>query len=130
MKFGRVFLNFCDYCKEHDLLSIPGITTPSEIMRALQHNLNVLKFFPAMGTSGVPVLKAMSAAFPGTSFVPTGGVSPENLSEWFKLPSVFAVGGSWMVTKEMLAHGDFDKITKFSGEAVEAIQRIRQGDSS
>jgi 2-dehydro-3-deoxyphosphogluconate aldolase/(4S)-4-hydroxy-2-oxoglutarate aldolase len=118
------------FCKEHDLLSIPGISTPSEIMRAMHHHLNVLKFFPAMGTSGVPVLKAMSAAFPGIFFVPTGGISPENLSEWFNLPSVFAVGGTWMVTIEMIAGGDFNTITRLAGDAVDAIQKIRQGKSS
>jgi len=76
---------------------LPGCSTPTEIMMALSMGLASVKFFPASVYGGPAGIKALSAAFPGLRFVPTGGVGPENLSEYLSLAPVLACGGSWMV---------------------------------
>jgi 2-dehydro-3-deoxyphosphogluconate aldolase/(4S)-4-hydroxy-2-oxoglutarate aldolase len=59
------------------------------------------------------------------NFMPTGGITPENVSEYLKFPKVLACGGSWMVTKELLAAKQFEKITALSKQAVELAKAAR-----
>jgi 2-dehydro-3-deoxyphosphogluconate aldolase/(4S)-4-hydroxy-2-oxoglutarate aldolase len=78
---------------------LPGTANASDVMLALEMGFNRLKFFPAMAAGGPPALKAISAPLLAARFCPTGGVTPENASEWLALDAVLCVGGSWMVPK-------------------------------
>jgi 2-dehydro-3-deoxyphosphogluconate aldolase/(4S)-4-hydroxy-2-oxoglutarate aldolase len=82
---------------ELGLPALPGCATPTEIMAALKLGLTAVKFFPASVYGGLAGIKALSAAFPGLKFVPTGGVGPKNLAEFLGFTPVLACGGSWMV---------------------------------
>ncbi|KRC37641.1 bifunctional 4-hydroxy-2-oxoglutarate aldolase/2-dehydro-3-deoxy-phosphogluconate aldolase [Oerskovia sp. Root22] len=104
--------------QHHGLPIFPGVATPSDIMAALALGLDVVKFFPAAINGGVPAIKALSAPFPGLRFVPTGGVSAANATEYLSVPSVLAVGGSWMVEKSLVEAGDFAEIARRSAQAV------------
>lgn len=96
----------------------PGVSTPTEMLQAINEGITTLKFFPAETLGGVNALKAMSAPFPGISFMPTGGITAANAQQYFELPSVVAVGGSWMVAQKLIDAGDFDKIISLTKEAV------------
>ena len=105
-------------CHEHGVLALPGAVTATEIQAALELGLTTVKFFPA-GTSGGPkAIAALAAPFGGLRFVPTGGVSAANLHEYLAVPAVVAVGGSWMVSKELVRAGDFAEVTRLTAEAV------------
>ena len=68
----------------------PGVMTPSDVSAAVALGVRIAKFFPA-GTAGGPkALEAIAAPFAhlGLSFIPTGGVSLDNLGDWLKLKSV------------------------------------------
>ena len=108
-------------CQELGVPVLPGVATPTELMMALDAGLTVVKFFPAETNGGVPALKALSAPFGGVRFVPTGGVSVGNLSSYLSVPSVLAVGGSWMVAPALVAAGDFDEISRLTAEAVALV---------
>lgn len=97
----------------------PGVSTPTEMLQAINEGITTLKFFPAETLGGVNALKAMSAPFPGISFMPTGGVSANNAADYLALPSVIAVGGSWMVAQKLIDAGDFEAIISLTKEAVE-----------
>ena len=84
-------------CRERGVPYFPGIVTPTELMRALALGIGSVKFFPASDFGGVKAIRALSAAFPMVRFMPTGGVSLENIREYLSLSCVFACGGSWMV---------------------------------
>lgn len=101
----------------------PGVATPTEILQALDAGITTLKFFPAETLGGVAALKAMSAPFPGVSFMPTGGINAENAAEYLALPSVVAVGGSWMVAQKLVDAGDFETIKSLTKRAVEVCAR-------
>ena len=116
-----------DWCIEHDMPITPGVLTPTEINMALKKGLNVVKFFPAEAGGGVKTLKAIAAPYQGVKFIPTGGISAANLSDYLSLPSVHACGGSWMVKKELISGGQFDQITAMVAEAVALVKQIRQG---
>ena len=103
----------------------PGVVTPSEIMVGLAYGIKVFKFFPAETFGGLKTLKALSGPFSQIRFIPTGGINQANAAEYFKNPKIQAVGGSWMVTKDMVNAGDFDGITEKSAAATALFREIR-----
>lgn len=107
-------------CRELGLPFFPGVATPSEIERARQLGLRTLKVFPAAQLGGPAFLRAVTATYPDVRFVPTGGIGPDNLREYLAVPSVLAVGGSWLVKPELLRAGRFDEVERLAREAVEA----------
>ena len=108
-----------------DVTMMPGVVTPSEIMVGLGLGIKVFKFFPAETFGGLKAIKALSGPFPQIKFIPTGGISQANAADYFKNPKIQAVGGSWMVTKDMVAAGDFDGITEKSAAATALYKEIR-----
>ncbi|HPF86296.1 MAG TPA: bifunctional 4-hydroxy-2-oxoglutarate aldolase/2-dehydro-3-deoxy-phosphogluconate aldolase [Aminivibrio sp.] len=107
-----------DYCVENHIPITPGINSPSQIEMALERGLNVVKFFPAEQSGGLPMLKAMSAPYGSVKFIPTGGVDTKNMLSYLAFNKILAVGGSWMVKPEMVAAGQFDEIARITREAV------------
>ena len=105
-------------CQEHGIAVLPGAVTATEVQAALELGLTTVKFFPAVTSGGAPAIKAVCAPFGDVKFVPTGGVSAKNLHEYLAVPSIVAVGGSWMVDKALVNAGKFDEIAKLSAEAV------------
>ena len=110
----------------HGIPVLPGCVTPTEIIRAMELGLSVLKFFPARVYGGLSALKALAAPFGGISFLPTGGVGPDNLEEYLSAPFVFGVGGSWLCNKKDIEARNFEKITALCREAKAAVNKIRR----
>lgn len=96
-------------CVKYDVPYIPGVVTPTEIMNAVNKGLTILKFFPAGVFGGLKALKAVSAAFPGVKFLPTGGVDESNASEFLAQKYIVGVGGSWMMKG---SYGDIKEACK------------------
>jgi 2-dehydro-3-deoxyphosphogluconate aldolase/(4S)-4-hydroxy-2-oxoglutarate aldolase len=86
-------------------------------MRGLGLGLTTFKFFPAETSGGAPAIKALGGPFPQVSFCPTGGISTRNLSSYLSLPSVIAVGGSWMVPSDLNQADAFARATQLAREA-------------
>ncbi|MCA9971382.1 MAG: bifunctional 4-hydroxy-2-oxoglutarate aldolase/2-dehydro-3-deoxy-phosphogluconate aldolase [Anaerolineales bacterium] len=113
-----------DYCLAQAVPIIPGVMTPTEINLALGKGLRVLKFFPAEAAGGIRTLKAVAGPYAGVRFIPTGGITADNLASYLELPMVHACGGSFMVPKRVIAAGQFDKITALSAAAVAIVNRV------
>ncbi|WP_310565830.1 bifunctional 4-hydroxy-2-oxoglutarate aldolase/2-dehydro-3-deoxy-phosphogluconate aldolase [Hydrogenophaga sp.] len=96
---------------------IPGVMTPGEVMHRREQGFTLMKLFPAAQAGGLGMLKALGAPIPDVAFCPTGGVSPENLKDFLKLPNVAMAGGSWLTPADALAAGDWKKITQLAKEA-------------
>lgn len=105
-------------CRERGVLALPGAVTATEIQMALELGLATLKFFPAGASGGAEAVKALSAPFRAVRFVPTGGIDADNCLDYLRLPSVLAVGGSWMVPRKAIADGDFDRVRELTLAAV------------
>ncbi len=73
-----------------------------------------MKFFPAEAAGGVNMLKNLAAPYQhlGIRFCPTGGISPDNMHDYLSLDSVFAVGGSWLATRQQIADKNWTAITQ------------------
>ena len=110
---------------ERQLAIVPGVATPSEIMIGLELGLKVFKFFPAETYGGLKAIKALSGPFPQIRFIPTGGIKQDNAGEYLKNPGIIAVGGSWMVSADLIRSGRFDEITERSRMAVELARAVR-----
>ena len=106
--------------REHGIPFIPGVMTPGDIQTAVKAGCSLLKFFPAGAAGGPKLLKAMSAPYAnlGVKFCPTGGVSLANMNEYLSMPEVFAIGGSWLATKDQIAAKNWPAITSQVKEAL------------
>jgi len=111
-----------DVCREAGVLYLPGVVTPTEVMMAVAEGLKVVKFFPAENYGGVKTIKALAGPFPQLKFMPTGGISAENIKGYFDSGKVIACGGSWMVKDSLIKAKEFDKITALSKEAMEVVK--------
>lgn len=113
--------------REIGLQFSPGVMTPSDVEQALSLGCKLLKFFPAEVAGGVDMLKALAGPYghTGVRFIPTGGVSSGNLSAYLKLPVVAAIGGSWMVDKQLVNEGKWAEITRITREALAAAAEAR-----
>jgi|SRR4051794_16378863 2-dehydro-3-deoxyphosphogluconate aldolase/(4S)-4-hydroxy-2-oxoglutarate aldolase len=113
-------------CRELDVLVIPGVATATEVIAALDLGLDLLKLFPAEAAGGLALLKALRGPFPHVRFVPTGGIGATNAAAYLALPSVRAVGGSWMVAPELIAARDFTAVTRLTREALVLAAEVAQ----
>jgi len=107
-----------DYCVENSIPVTPGINNPTQIEMALERGIEVVKFFPAEASGGLPLLTSMSAPYSGIKFIPTGGINLNNLISYLSNKKVHACGGSWMVKDNLISSGNFDEITRLTKEAI------------
>ena len=112
-------------CRDADLPVFPGVSSATDIHRATEAGLDVLKFFPAEASGGAAAIAALAAPFPDVRFIPTGGVGPRNLADYLRLPAVCCVGGSWMVPAEALRAGEWRRVTELCRGAVEQVAHLR-----
>lgn len=98
---------------------LPGVSTATEAMMALDAGHVFAKLFPAEQVGGVPLLKALGAPLPQLKFCPTGGVSLANAPSYLALPNVVCVGGSWVAPAEAVQAGDFARITELACAAAQ-----------
>jgi 2-dehydro-3-deoxyphosphogluconate aldolase/(4S)-4-hydroxy-2-oxoglutarate aldolase len=114
-------------CNRRKIGWSPGCGSLSEISYAEELGAEVVKIFPGTQVGGPAFVKAVLGPCPWTSIMPTGGVAPteENLRAWFEA-GVHCVGmGSKLITKEVVANGDYETLRKTTEEALAIIQRFR-----
>jgi 2-dehydro-3-deoxyphosphogluconate aldolase/(4S)-4-hydroxy-2-oxoglutarate aldolase len=112
-------------CVRSNVPVIPGVATATELQMALEEGVTTVKFFPAEPAGGTRALSALAAPFGMMRFVPTGGISLSNLSEYLRLACVTAVGGSWITPPEALRDRRFDVVTDLAEDAVRSVDAAR-----
>ena len=107
---------------------IPGVVTPSEVQAAIKKQCSLLKFFPADAAGGPQYLSRLSGVFSAydIQFCATGGVNQENMSDYFKIPSVCSIGGSWLASRQQIHNQDWRGIKRQVALALELILPIRE----
>lgn len=106
---------------------VPGISTASELERAVELGCRVLKLFPSEHLGGVEYLKSLNGpyAFLNLKYVPLGGVNERNLGDYLSVPGVIAVGGSWIAKREMIREEHWDEITTNARNAMKIVEQNR-----
>ena len=113
------------YCREKGMPITPGTETPSEMQQALALGIRTVKFFPAEPSGGLNMIKVVGAALVDLTFMPTGGINAKNVRDYLAYDRIIACGGSWMVKKDLVAAGEFDKIREMVAEAAGIVKEIR-----
>jgi|TARA_B110000263_G_scaffold5580_1_gene4798 2-dehydro-3-deoxyphosphogluconate aldolase/(4S)-4-hydroxy-2-oxoglutarate aldolase len=108
---------------ESNTPTIPGISTPSEAMLAIEFGFNRLKLFPAEALGGVNFLRALNGPFPQLKFCPTGGITIDNVSQYLSLSNVFCVGGTWLTPNKLIELKKWKDIELLAVEAVSLLEK-------
>ncbi|WP_027159346.1 bifunctional 4-hydroxy-2-oxoglutarate aldolase/2-dehydro-3-deoxy-phosphogluconate aldolase [Methylobacter luteus] len=96
---------------------LPGVISPSEVMRLMEKGITEMKFFPAEAAGGIPMLKSIGGPLPQVTFCPTGGISLKNAADYLALSNVACIGGSWMAPADLVDKEDWDEIKRRATEA-------------
>ena len=100
------------WCIRKKIPVVPGVATPSEIMKAVNKGINVLKLFPAEVSGGIKLLRALKGPFYDVNFIPTGGITSENAKEYLALSNVITVGGTWIAGEDAVKNKQWQLITQ------------------
>ena len=111
----------------HAVPFLPGAVTGSEVLRAMEFGYAALKFFPAEAVGGTPALQALSGPFPNVNFMPTGGVTPDNVANYIQLENVCAVGGSWLTRRELLMGQQWEALCQIAADSVAKVTAMSRG---
>lgn len=106
------------------LLTMMGALTPSEVMAAKRLGSDVIKLFPGSLT-GPDYVKALKGPFPDVLIMPTGGVSAENVGQWFKAGVVAVGAGSELAPAQLIKEERWDEIVTRAQRFAEAVQQAR-----
>ena len=115
--------NLLNYAKQNNIPLIPGVQTPSEIMKANEAGLSTLKFFPAELSGGLDRLKAYKSVFPDIKFIPTGGITNKNALSYLALDNVSAVGLSALISPDLVHLKSWSEIKSNLKELKELITK-------
>ncbi|ROS76886.1 bifunctional 4-hydroxy-2-oxoglutarate aldolase/2-dehydro-3-deoxy-phosphogluconate aldolase [Cellulomonas sp. PhB143] len=110
--------------RERGVAIVPGVATPSDIMRAIELGIETVKLFPAATLGGPAAVEALSQPFPGLSFLPTGGIDARDMGDYLMLERVVAVGADWMVDPALVHGENWDEISRRSRDAVDVAERV------
>lgn len=110
-----------DYCLAHEIPVFPGTATPRDIQLATQYGINVVKFFPADIYGGLKAINALSGPFYDVKFLPTGGISESNYLDYLESPHVLGVGGSFILSENVIKEDGGKKMNQILHSLVEKL---------
>lgn len=108
------------------MLPLPGVSSATDLMAAVDAGATDVNVFPAAASGGSAAIRALSAPFGDVRFVPTGGISASNAAEYLAIPSVAAVGTSWVVPHRLVKAQDWDGITRIARAAVALVEAVQK----
>lgn len=108
--------------KESNIALIPGISSTSELMSAVDAGYDHMKFFPAEASGGVKAIQSIGGPFPDVRFCPTGGINLNNVGNYLALPNVACCGGSWLVSDEIVNAKNWQEITRLAKEVLAHVK--------
>jgi 2-keto-3-deoxy-6-phosphogluconate aldolase len=115
-------------CNRRGVSYSPGCGTITEIGKAQELGVELVKVFPASEIGGPSFVKAVKAPMPWTNIMPTGGVdtTEANLKGWFDA-GVTCVGmGSSLFPKEIVQSGSWAALAQKSKELIDTVKRVRK----
>ncbi|ELZ03754.1 bifunctional 4-hydroxy-2-oxoglutarate aldolase/2-dehydro-3-deoxy-phosphogluconate aldolase [Natrialba aegyptia] len=111
-------------CNRHGVLSAPGVMTPTEAVTAMEAGADVLKMFPA-STVGPGHISALSGPLGDVDIIPTGGVSADNVDEFFDAGAVAVGAGGAILDADAIDRGDMDQVRATAESFVAAVEDAR-----
>jgi 2-dehydro-3-deoxyphosphogluconate aldolase/(4S)-4-hydroxy-2-oxoglutarate aldolase len=105
----------------NDVPLLPGVSTASELMQAIEFGYSRCKFFPAEAAGSIAMLKALSGPFGQVKFCPTGGITTDNAEKFLALNNVMCVGGSWLSPQKLIAQQNWQAITDIARDSINKV---------
>lgn len=115
--------NTAKLCNRYAIPYMPGVMTPAEVVKALEYGVDILKVFPG-NAFGPSIIKAFKGPMPQGNYMPTGGVSLDNVHEWVEAGAV-AVGTGSDLTKGAKT-GDYQLVTETAAAFVAAFKKAKE----
>ena len=109
----------------YSLPFLPGAVTASEVLSAMDKGFTTVKFFPAETSGGAAALRALSGPFPSVSFMPTGGITRENLGAYLRLHNVVAAGGSWLTPRALCVAQQWEQIQQLASDTANLSRALK-----
>lgn len=113
-----------EVCNRERVVAIPGVMTPTEADRAMAAGADILKMFPA-STVGPGHVSAIQGPLGDVPIMPTGGVSADNVADYFEAGATAVGAGSALVNYEAIENGDMDGVRKSAAAFVQAVEDAR-----
>lgn len=111
-----------EICNIYQIPYLPGCMTITEIKEALKSGVDIVKLFPG-GAFGPSIISAFKAPLPHLNIMPTGGVSLDNMADWFAAGVVtVGVGGNLLAPA---ATGDFEGVTEVAKQYAAKLAEIK-----
>jgi 2-dehydro-3-deoxyphosphogluconate aldolase/(4S)-4-hydroxy-2-oxoglutarate aldolase len=114
-----------DALADADVPVVPGAATPTELLSLMACGFRVCKLFPASAVGGLAMLKGLAGPLSELKLCPTGGIGEDTAADYLSQPNVVCIGGSWMVPKNWLEAGEWDKVRESSAKAAAIVRRVR-----
>jgi len=114
-----------DALADADVPVVPGAATPTELLSLMARGFRVCKLFPASAVGGLAMLKGLAGPLSELKLCPTGGIGEDTAADYLSQPNVVCIGGSWMVPKNWLEAGEWDKVRESSAKAAAIVRRVR-----
>ena len=110
------------YTRKQAVPFLPGVMTPSEILKGLSLGVEAFKLFPAEVAGGVNFLNAINGTIASAQFCPTGGITLSNMNDYLACPNVLAVGGTWLTPLKHLREKNFKTITELTKKSLKNVK--------
>jgi len=111
------------YCRGVEIPYYPGVCTPTEVQMAREEGLLALKFFPAELSGGLKMISLFKAIYQDVTFMPTGGISRDNLLQYLQYDNILCCGGTWLSPEQLMVEGRWEEIEQ---RVVDAVALLAQ----
>jgi len=98
------------------LLYLPGAATPTEIHDLVKRGYELIKVFPASHLGGPKFIRAILSTMPSAQLLPTGGVSVQNVREYFESGAVAVGVGGELLPRASVRNGDWESIARLASQ--------------
>lgn len=119
-------LDVLDYCAANDIMMMPGAMTPSEVNSCVRRGFTTIKLFPA-GDLPPKYIKSLQGPLDDTEYVAIGGVTPDNIGDFFRNGFLGVGLGSAMMPKAYVAAGDWEKGCEYVKSLMSKIAEAKKG---
>jgi len=116
-------------CRTYSAPVMPGALTPTEVVRAWRAGASMVKVFPCSAVGGASYVRALKAPLPQIDLVPTGGVSLETVSDFFRAGASAVGAGADLVDVKKIRSGQGAAVTERARSYVQAVARARAGQA-
>jgi 2-dehydro-3-deoxyphosphogluconate aldolase / (4S)-4-hydroxy-2-oxoglutarate aldolase len=110
--------------KKYGKIAIPGVFTPTEMVKGYEWGADIVKVFPA-DVLGSKFIKGVRAPLQHIPMIPTGGIHLDNVAEFIQAGSIAVGVGGALLKRDFIVNGQWNKLSQLAHEYVEAVSNAR-----